>query len=832
MSWNESDVQAAVRNKRKFDAYLKSHGRAVDVPIATEESLVDADERVQLESLGHRKRLLLKAQMDRIAHAYGTARQQVLSAPENGYQQGTLTSDVLHVLSSIIQSKFDGTFTRGAYDDAVSMGLAPCCASDAQVLSSGGATLRNDLELVSKEWEESCMRRPTKDEQACSRGRQCEGVRLIERELLPGVRPEVRGHALMRFRTPEETSGARPERSCGLCVLCLRRRVTETFYETLRSGRPQSMIIQPYRVAVRQGEYAPDVVLSVNTSNEFSGFSDPFPKYALCTIEWIDGKFVQTGMGFSPSVAHVMLRVFDQGRVVRRCSIVHDTELVRVELEDSPLVKQCMRLCTDPNNVRVGLERYAAAGLYRMPIKLVHKAWRVVIDDVFDEKTLYGCLMRLTFKKIPAMLKILDNEWDPLLYGYIVRQSLSGYYPGNEQTALDKRREALRLTQDGPGLRRWIATHAVEFRVCMFEALRWALVLDETALRCADAWWRDSFMRAAVSLGDVMRKGGLPELEDESAQDWKQVRAAFAGVVMPNTVKRYTWRWRRYMMPSRERLNVDNIYRADARWLYDDPDRFELCLPDVIDEERLANTVSQSMSVRSFCAPVHWTTDGGIRQDAYLFCPTCKSFRSSNVTSMRLARLAVLRTANVPRRSKRRKSKNDTSAASRQPSKMDEATLMRSLVESNVKICRTVGANGTSYDIAQRKFFCFKPTRTCPDSECFPIRLRDRIVEFYGSMLIKCRRCGVPTFLDRDDPSHVNGECGWCSVVETQIKCVKCGVVKKSSVKKVWTCVRVLAKDLESVWYCPTHAPPWWVNVNYEFWSAAFLERSLAKTNG
>lgn len=842
MSWKESDVQAAVRSKRKYDVYLKSHGSAVDVPIATEESLFDARDRVQLESVDHRKRLLLKAQFDRIAHAYGSARQQALSAPENSYQQGTLTSDVVHVLSSIIQSKLDKTFTNGAYDDAATMGLSPCCTSDAQVLmeqSTGAVRLRNDLELVSKEWEESYMRRPTKDEQLCSRGRECEGVRLIEKELLPGIRPEVRGHSLVRFLTPEEASGARQERSCGLCVLCLRRRVTETFYESLRSGKPQSMIIQPYRVAVRQGEYSPDVVFSVNTSNEFSGFSDPFPKYSLCTLEWNNGKFTQVGMGFSPSVAHVMLRVFDQGRVVRRSSIVHDTELMRVELDESPLIKSCRLSCTYPESVENGFKRYIAAGLYHMPCKFMHKAWRVVLEDAFDEKSMYGCLMRLTVKKIPILLKILDADWDPLLYGYIVRQTLSGYYPGNDMTSLQQRQYALHLTQDGTKLRKWIETHVVDFRVCMFEALRWALVLDETALRHADAWWRDSFMINAVKLGDALRKNEL-QIEQmdasmtgkEGTRAWKQVRAAFAGAVLPTNVKRYTWVWRKFMSNAHEKLDVDHVYRVDTRWLYDDPNRFELSLPEAIDEDRLARTISQSMAVRSFNAPVHWTTDSGMRQNVYLFCPTCKSLRSSNVTSMRLARLAVLRTANVPRRSKRRKSKNDTSAASRQPGKMDEATLMRSLMERNVEICSTVGANGTSYDIAQRKFFCFKPTRTCPDSECFPIRLREKIVEFYGSMLIKCRNCGVPTFLDRDDPSHVNGECGWCTAVETQIKCVKCGIIKKSSVKKVWTCVRVVSKDLESLWYCPSHAPPWWVNVNHEVWSAAFLERTLAETNG
>ena len=158
------------------------------------------------------------------------------------------------------------------------------------------------LELVSYDWEESMLRAPRGRESACANKQNCLGVVLLRDGFVKAPPPlsgptemwdlpEAQqsaptpdtGFPLVAFCTPAQMEGKRPRSRDGLCLLCVRNRVTWTYRALSSSGTPANACITPHRVAVGEGEYSPDVVLCGATPSEggfpnFAGVFDPFPE--------------------------------------------------------------------------------------------------------------------------------------------------------------------------------------------------------------------------------------------------------------------------------------------------------------------------------------------------------------------------------------------------------------------------------------------------------------------------------------------------------------------------------------------------------------------------
>ncbi len=136
------------------------------------------------------------------------------------------------------------------------------------------------MEIVSKSWEESYMRKSNDDEEfSCVEGNDCCGKKLFDDNLIL-----CDGFVLTRFVAP---SGRRFDQ----CVLCLRRSITREWYEIMGGRRRlPDRAIHPYTVITnRFGEYSADVCLCIPTNDpwtpcEFFGLTGPFPKYNPYTL--------------------------------------------------------------------------------------------------------------------------------------------------------------------------------------------------------------------------------------------------------------------------------------------------------------------------------------------------------------------------------------------------------------------------------------------------------------------------------------------------------------------------------------------------------------------
>ena len=161
------------------------------------------------------------------------------------------------------------------------------------------------LEPISYADEEAWLRPPDfskAGETECSNGQNCQGVLLIRDGFVsvpePCTEPERQGFPLATFVSPWQAQKQRPKSRDGLCLLCIRNRVTWTYRALLSSGTPANTCIAPHRVLVGPGEYAPEALLCPATlaeggaSTKFLGLTDPFVSY-----NYNDYELVRTGSG-------------------------------------------------------------------------------------------------------------------------------------------------------------------------------------------------------------------------------------------------------------------------------------------------------------------------------------------------------------------------------------------------------------------------------------------------------------------------------------------------------------------------------------------------------
>lgn len=236
-------------------------------------------------------------------------RERVRAAPENAWHPRG-DEPVMHPLNQLVlRTTRDAEAARRAVRDAVEAGSTPFG------VGTGNASLhwvhhqeqrlpRVDLELVPKAWEDSFLRAPRGAESACSAGEQCEGVAL-ERKC-PDWPRDAKGFTLVQFRTPEESAGRRPRSRHGLCLLCVRARVSSEWIRRFDEGDPAPCTILPHRNMVgRVGEYRIDACVPRDTS-KFFGVQDTFVRFRASNYKLVaPGVYAQRGVDFC-RVPHVL----------------------------------------------------------------------------------------------------------------------------------------------------------------------------------------------------------------------------------------------------------------------------------------------------------------------------------------------------------------------------------------------------------------------------------------------------------------------------------------------------------------------------------------------
>lgn len=126
----------------------------------------------------------------------------------------------------------------------------------------------NQLELISKQYEESYMKQSIVGNSCCN-GFSCVGHLLINLHDWP---KNIPGFTLQAFETP---NGKKYKQ----CVLCLRRSVTETYLSYALHNKTCMLNILPYRNNVN--DYPKNHFIAVETNSKHFGITDPFVYFSF-----------------------------------------------------------------------------------------------------------------------------------------------------------------------------------------------------------------------------------------------------------------------------------------------------------------------------------------------------------------------------------------------------------------------------------------------------------------------------------------------------------------------------------------------------------------------
>lgn len=137
-----------------------------------------------------------------------------------------------------------------------------------------------EIPLFSKAYEDSMLRPPKDNESPCSHGSRCECT------LMADIDPSI--DSSLGF------IGVAAHK--GLCILCLRCRTTQLFYEYLITNTIPTNVIQTHRNDIETvGEYHKNCV---HLPDQFRGIISPVVMHQRCNYSYRDGMIIQRNVDF------------------------------------------------------------------------------------------------------------------------------------------------------------------------------------------------------------------------------------------------------------------------------------------------------------------------------------------------------------------------------------------------------------------------------------------------------------------------------------------------------------------------------------------------------
>ena len=654
-------------------------------------------------------------------------------------------------------SKVSWNFTRAGEDV-----FCPLALMYERALNVESVTVV-DLELVSKEWEESYMRAPEKNERSCSKGEKCWGVLFVDENLLSDTPAGSEGFILARFKTPKGNSFD------GMCVICLRAYMTGLFHESMESGVPQHRVVQPYRV--KTTEYDVSMCFSRNSHDRFMGFTDPFPMFFKNTFRWCDGKYEQKDMDF-------------RGVAVESLRFLCDPPC-RDEPRRLPGSYDEIMECAQEHHDRT--DKMIAFGLREM-----RAFWGIDTGSLFSLALMTDTRRQIqTFglKHKYQCKSLTKNKWIEMFKVRLAEARKDSYkWSELELVVVNSlhrwgRRRTRTIDYE------WCTSHPRFLVACYQEYATYVLEYQGLIGFSHVQFWRKFIedvrreMDVFVELGD----GCLPNYGFPIHSPWYW---SFADLV-----------------PS---YDPADLYPLDARWLFTSEKHFFATLPQHVvdyfkaresvsvsvseseseasdsDEiNRIKNTLRVSFSVLSIRGPKHM--NGEIVRDEFLACPKCEEMRTYVVDS---------RAKVKPRKGK-------------------------------VPITKTMGANKTSYDPQLDRYVCYTKNNPCNFFMCVPIQFGGNYVEFFGSLMVQCPACSRVVRLDPNLSSHGETEwnCG-CVQTKTTITCHACGLEQDSKSRRMWKSVIAFGAETGTLYFCKNHGLPPWVE-NKRAWYYPHFEKVM-----
>lgn len=629
-----------------------------------------------------------------------------------------------------------------------------------------------DLELVSRDWEESFMRFPMEDEEECSLGEMCYGFRLVE-DNIRNVDQNARGGPLVRFRTPRTSV-----REDGLCVICLRAAISRLVYANLDSGVPQYRVIQPYRVST--DEYDVHVCFTRNSFTRFMGITDPFPMFFLNSFEWdAAGGYVQRNMYFR-SVAVPSLRFLTEPLF-----LAWSEKEPRRATEEGDWVERSLNRAreTGPHKTPTwGLRQFKAFwGIdtgtlfsFALSMDMRRQVSRFGSNHALDERGMSKSKWETSYAL--RLERAMSDERVCAQLKQIVRNSFARW-KYTTTTPTMKNDEFFNFCKEQPRL----------VVSCIQEYASYVLEYQGFELHCRK-FWRGFAKDIRERMDDVM----LRQME-----------------TVPNYAfpryKPWYWSFADYEPRTHE------IYDFDARWLFTSESFFLEVLRGYVSSEtvtyfarksthddetndevdKVKNTLKVAFSVLAIRGPLHFQKVTPTR-DVFLACPVCKELRTHVV---------------------------DTTVVAK-PKKMKRAN-------KSTPVTKTLGAQKTSYDAVKQKFVCFTK-KNCNFSTCVPIRFSGKYVQFFDDLMVQCPVCERVVRINPNDERQglTEWHCG-CVKKETVVECHTCER-KHTNSRRFWKSVLAFGTDIgaRELHFCKEDALPVWV-ANREAWYYPHLMQVL-----
>jgi len=195
------------------------------------------------------------------------------------------TTEIMHGVSAEMRQTIEGTFAdriKQLVKDAPYLTFPEDGIETLSILSAVNIPVKK-IPCYSREYEESMMRPALTGEDQCLRGNSCECTQIAIQD------PTIDNTCAF--------VGVALQESHQLCLLCVRRKVSQLFYHYLITKTSPEVGIQPhYNRIDNPDEYSKNCVF---LPTSLAGITDPFVMHLRHNYSYSDGKIVQQMLNFN-----------------------------------------------------------------------------------------------------------------------------------------------------------------------------------------------------------------------------------------------------------------------------------------------------------------------------------------------------------------------------------------------------------------------------------------------------------------------------------------------------------------------------------------------------
>lgn len=185
------------------------------------------------------------------------------------------TMSISEEMKKNIESTFQEQIKQLIKDSKSLSNMTPTIDSES-ILAENNSAIQK-IPCYTKKYEESMMRPAQSQEEKCINGENCECI------LISKTDPTAKGKGFIGVSLPERHK---------MCVLCVRKKVSQQYYHYLITNTSPETCIQPhYNIVEKPEEYNKDCVF---LPTSMTGITDPFVMHRRHNYKYQDGRIVQS----------------------------------------------------------------------------------------------------------------------------------------------------------------------------------------------------------------------------------------------------------------------------------------------------------------------------------------------------------------------------------------------------------------------------------------------------------------------------------------------------------------------------------------------------------